>query len=326
MSTNSSFSHSVAMRNIGFSLFFLVSVSAFAQNDSLRSRIHLEINSSPQGAEAYLDGVSEGITPLVIDTVIEHPQKLELRLEEYEPWTFMLTQHPSTTLRLDPTLTPKYGHLEITNRSPTAVLFVDGIQMGEGAFISGRLSGGKHIVEVHQPDASRSARSEITITTGQTIQAFTDMDYFTLRFCAYSVLVPGLGQFADGSHLVGTGFFVATVSAFYAIVYWDDEYTHRYNAYTVTLGKYLSATNVSEASALGARLQDNHNAIDQAKRNRKTASIVAFALHGLNLLDVICFHTTTSSLDIQPPQNSKGVHPTLSFANHSITLGAQFHF
>lgn len=66
----------------------------------------LEISSTPQGAEIYLNGVYRGNAPATISDLKDGSYYLELRYREYTPWTKYVDVQAGTKSSIDVTLTP----------------------------------------------------------------------------------------------------------------------------------------------------------------------------------------------------------------------------
>jgi hypothetical protein len=66
----------------------------------------LEISTTPQGAEIYLNGVYRGTAPATISDLKDGSYYIELRFREYTPWTKYVDIQAGTKSSIDVTLAP----------------------------------------------------------------------------------------------------------------------------------------------------------------------------------------------------------------------------
>ena len=127
----------------------------------------LYIDSSPQGAEAFVDGERVGRTPVQL-ALDEGTHEVELRLAGYEPYRARVQVRADQTTRLSPRLTPvvRTGTLEVTSDPDGAEVYVDGSYRGRTRLLV-ELEAGVHEVEVRLGGYT-SYKARVRVEAGQT--------------------------------------------------------------------------------------------------------------------------------------------------------------
>jgi hypothetical protein len=95
----------------------------------------LLVDSTPQGANVYVDGNSQGLSPVTVNGMSVGPHQIELHLAGYEvlATTEDVVEGQETDVNL--ILTPyssssSYGSIDITSDIPGALVYLDGIYKG----------------------------------------------------------------------------------------------------------------------------------------------------------------------------------------------------
>jgi hypothetical protein len=144
------------------------------------------IQSTPPGADVYVDGNYQGTSPVTVGGMVVGPHRIELHLAGYEVLTTTRTVAPSQGTVVNLVLTPlstfsDYGSIDITSAVPGAVIYLDGIY--KGSVISGTafsiisVSPGPHTILLHAPgytDITRSVQVEagqISTVNGATVSS-----------------------------------------------------------------------------------------------------------------------------------------------------------
>jgi len=81
----------------------------------------LELSSTPQGAEIYLDGVYRGTTPSRIPDLPNGSYQVELRLHEHTAWDMDVEVQAGNTSYIDATLAPIVIPTTIPTPAPTTI-------------------------------------------------------------------------------------------------------------------------------------------------------------------------------------------------------------
>ncbi len=127
----------------------------------------LFVDSSPQGAQVYVDGELSGRTPVQL-VLGEGVHDVELRLEGYEPYRARVQIRAGQTTRLSPRLIAlvRTGTLEVTSTPDGAEVYVDGSYRGRTP-LALELDAGVHSVEVRL-DGYNSYKARVHLRAGET--------------------------------------------------------------------------------------------------------------------------------------------------------------
>ena len=135
----------------------------------------LFVDSTPRGADVYMDGNYEGTSPLTISAVTDGDHQLELHLAGYEVLTTRqhVTGGQGTTVNLFmvPYSSSSYtGSINVISNLPGAVVYLDGIYKGSSQagtiFNIIAVSPGSHTVLLHLPGYADVTQT-VQVTTGQ---------------------------------------------------------------------------------------------------------------------------------------------------------------
>jgi len=133
----------------------------------------LLLESSPSGAEVYLNGQLRGRTPLRL-TLDEGTYRVELRLPGYEPYAASVRVERGRETRLAATLTPiRTGELSLEVRPQGAEVYVDGRLVGRGA-VRLSLEAGLHEVRVVAPGYTEY-RAQVEVRPGESLRLFVEL-------------------------------------------------------------------------------------------------------------------------------------------------------
>ena len=127
----------------------------------------LSVDSSPQGAEVFVDGGRVGRTPVRL-ALDEGAHDVELRLAGYEPYRARVQVRAGQTTRLSPRLVAivRTGTLEVTSTPDGAEVFVDGGYRGRTRLLM-QVDAGVHEVEVRLGGYTRY-KARVRVESGQT--------------------------------------------------------------------------------------------------------------------------------------------------------------
>jgi len=144
----------------------------FSVEDRIPRRVQVEmdsnsgtlvVHSDPVGATVFLDGRNAGITPLSIDRVPQGERDVSLQLMGYAPYRTNVLVRPNDTVRLEGTLTPVPGSLEVVSTPAGARVFINDQPRGETPLRLQDLAPGTYVVRVSlrgHADVSQTVRIE----------------------------------------------------------------------------------------------------------------------------------------------------------------------
>ncbi|MCC5845160.1 MAG: PEGA domain-containing protein [Verrucomicrobia bacterium] len=119
----------------------------------------LVITSTPTGAGVFVDGRSEGITPLSIERVPQGERDIRLQLAGYEPYQTALRITPDDTSRVDATLRPQPGALEVVTIPTGSRIYVNDEFRGESPVLLERLTPGAYVIRAERRGYADEART-----------------------------------------------------------------------------------------------------------------------------------------------------------------------
>jgi hypothetical protein len=129
----------------------------------------LNINSSPQGAQVFLNDRFVGNTPLTV-RVVPGRQDVELRLAGYESYRTTVNVNPGQTVNINATLErtrPSTGTLVVNSSPQGAQVYVDGRYVGNTPLRIG-INPGRTDIEVRL-DGYETYRTSVVVNPGQTV-------------------------------------------------------------------------------------------------------------------------------------------------------------
>jgi hypothetical protein len=178
------------------------------------------VDSTPQGADVYMDGNYEGVSPVTISGVSEGPHQLELHLAGYEVLTTTenVIGGQGTTVNLvmvSYSSSSETGSVDITSNLPGALVYLDGIYKGSiqygTLFNIIAVSPGSHTLLLHLPGYTDVTQT-LQVNTGQITNA-------------NAVFTPSpVAQQSPPAASPGTGSVVVTSSPSGGQVYVDDQF------------------------------------------------------------------------------------------------------
>jgi len=126
----------------------------------------LLVESEPPGARVFVDGRSEGETPLSLDRVPRGRREVELRLTGFQTYRRSLTVEAGDTSRVDAELDPIPGRLRVTTSPSGSRVFVNDRMRGEAPLEVEGLAPGQYTLRVEQR-GHESASRLINIEAGE---------------------------------------------------------------------------------------------------------------------------------------------------------------
>ncbi|QDA31598.1 PEGA domain-containing protein [Thermococcus indicus] len=126
----------------------------------------LRIESTPSGAEVYINGDYYGTTPIET-TLSAGTYTIRITKQDYEDYTTKITLEAGGEKKLTATLTPKFGYLTVTSSPSGAEVYVDSNYIGTTPLEDYKLSTGEHSVVVKKNDY-QDYETTVTIEPGKT--------------------------------------------------------------------------------------------------------------------------------------------------------------
>jgi len=108
----------------------------------------LNINSYPQGADLYLNGVYKGKTPIVINNVSPGRYQVQLRLSGYKDYVSFVDVYAGQVSTYNFTLVPLPATLNIFSNPSSADVYINGVYKGKTPLSLTDLSSGTYNVKI----------------------------------------------------------------------------------------------------------------------------------------------------------------------------------
>ncbi|MBP8612461.1 MAG: PEGA domain-containing protein [Candidatus Atribacteria bacterium] len=121
-------------------------IQIFAQLEPVTTRI--VINSTPSGADVYLNDKVVGKTPLDLKDIEEGEYKLKVVLPQYTPYEENITVEKGKTIKEDIALVKAQTFLSITSNPAGAKVFIDNIEKGITPYEDVNINVGTHKVRL----------------------------------------------------------------------------------------------------------------------------------------------------------------------------------
>ena len=121
-------------------------IQILAQLEPVTTRI--VINSTPSGADVYLNDKAVGKTPLDLKDIEEGNYKLKVILPQYTPYEENITVEKGKTIREDIALIKAQTFISITSNPVGAKVFIDNIEKGVTPYEDVNITIGAHKVRL----------------------------------------------------------------------------------------------------------------------------------------------------------------------------------
>jgi hypothetical protein len=129
----------------------------------------LIVNSYPEEAEVYIDGVKKGVTPITVEDLILGDHFVEVKRENFEVWKKQINASSGEILQLDALLIPSTTKIVITSVPDKATVQINGEEKGITPFEIAELPPGTYeIVVVLSGYVPYSEK--VSIEKGQTVE------------------------------------------------------------------------------------------------------------------------------------------------------------
>lgn len=128
----------------------------------------LVVQSSPSGASVFVDGRSEGTTPLSIDRIQKGSHEITLLLEGYAEYRGQVVVEPNSSARVDAMLTALPGSLKILSNPAGARIYLDDTAQGESPVTLDTIEPGTYRVRA-ELRGYETQNSTVVVGRGQTV-------------------------------------------------------------------------------------------------------------------------------------------------------------
>ncbi len=129
----------------------------------------LSVSSIPSGAEVYLDGQFQGMTPLVFHPKGDGRCRLTIEQAGYVAWEKQVRVAPGGLIRLSAVLEPEVGSLFITSLPDGADIFISGKPRGRTPLRMENMACGQYEIVLKKP-CYAPGRKSVLLTPGALIE------------------------------------------------------------------------------------------------------------------------------------------------------------
>lgn len=282
----------------------------------------VRIFSEPPGVRAYLADTLIGFTP--IDMSGFNPGRVSVRIEDpvYKPFRSYIFIPESDTAKVSAVLERRYVSLTATAHDPSALILVDGLEIGKGSIVDHPMESG--VRRISFEDAiTRQRASTIVHSRSEPVHVRSLSGVLQLSPLFASMAFPGAGQYLDGAKAKGgtiSAGFVALAGVSFVL---NHSVSKRLDDYEVARKKYLdyAGSSAAELITLRKEAQARHDRAMTAWRWNLVPIAGAVAVYVYSLVDVLLHHTRGLDIEIAAPPPAVGQAVDLQ-ATVRLTIGS----
>lgn len=178
---------------------------------------YVNIQSSPAGANVYLDGSYQGTTPITV-TADTGSHSVRLERSNYETWYGSVSVSADQTSYLSPVLSPvaDYAYINVQSRPSGAAIYING-NYRDTTSSTVTVSPGTHTVRVVLSGYDPFTQT-VTVSSGNTAYISTDLSSSTANSYLDVASTPaGASVYLDNSYMGVTGYSSASVPNYMVI-------------------------------------------------------------------------------------------------------------
>ncbi|MDD1701453.1 MAG: PEGA domain-containing protein [Methanoregula sp.] len=135
------------------------------------------IQSNPEGAELFVDGILRGTTPVVVDALYPGPHSVLLRKDKYVDYRDVVTASAGITINytefMDPL--PQTGRLSIVSTPDGANVTFDGTSLGTTPVAFMTVAAGNHTI-VLRKEGYKEYTQTVSVHGGETVLTQADLN------------------------------------------------------------------------------------------------------------------------------------------------------
>jgi len=164
----------------------------------------LTVNSRPDGAQVFVDGVPRGVTPLRLSVSIgEHALELQNGAARRQiPVTIEAGTVLSQYVDLEPVADTSSGRLDVTSDPPGASVVLDGTARGKTPFSLTAVTPGAHTVVI--TDGTTTVRRNVMVTAGATSSVVASLSSGVVTAGWLTITSPVELQIRESGAVIGT--------------------------------------------------------------------------------------------------------------------------
>lgn len=158
----------------------------------------IRVESTPSGADVYLDQSYEGKTPLTIRDVSPGSHTLRVIKSGYKEWTKTVTVYSNETTYVNAALQKELGSIHVTSNPSGAKVYLDGSYKGTTPLTIGDVSTGNHTLTLKKNGYYDWERS-YNVSAGETVDVYASLE-LKVGYLNVRSNVEGASVYVDGSY------------------------------------------------------------------------------------------------------------------------------
>ncbi|OGU81936.1 MAG: hypothetical protein A2499_01265 [Stygiobacter sp. RIFOXYC12_FULL_38_8] len=254
----------------------------------------LNINSSPNNANIYVDDLLKNKTPMQNIKLENGLHNIRIEKENYQPYT-KVVRIANQRYDISANLEYKFSFLSLDRFNDIEYYKVDGLAKSDSAL---KLEAGIHEIAIKHKGYHKEITSSFKLESMRKNLLKTRINTFTPIYFLESALVPGLGQFVDKSETKGIIVFLGFLSSTYYYLKTTSDYNNLNSKLFATRSLFTLANTEKETIALRAKLETQIEEVNKKGKTKNLAATVLLSMYGINLLDALLFHSLDANMEI----------------------------
>jgi len=156
-----------------------------------------QVRSNPPGAEVFLNGKLEGVTPLSKAAIGSGRHEMVLRLPLFHEYKESIEIKDGEEKSYDVDLKPAFGELVINSEPQGAKVFIDGREVGSTPFVNSRQPSGSFSIRVEK-ELYADGRDQAEVKDGEKTERFISL---TQNFGNLQINADNSDIFIDGARV-----------------------------------------------------------------------------------------------------------------------------
>jgi hypothetical protein len=261
----------------------------------------LQFFSEPSNADIFLNDSLIGKTPAGPYKVPLGVNKIKIVKEKEYSWEnniqfYKLNSHLHI---INANLHSRYSQLKMGSLPIEYEINFDGKKLSENEVKSlSKIRSGEHYISINRGLNKNVLESKFFVDPDTTYFLIEKINQFTVRPFLYSLVIPGLGQFSEGSKTKGAVLFSGFLAAGAAAFIFSKDYTDKSDLYETQRLRYFNSTSEMESLKNKEVMLAAKKDMDDAKSVKQVAIGIFAGVYLYNLLDALLFHSREDYLEL----------------------------